>query len=62
MRDRCPITIPEGTVEWVTVTCCSHFSQSSGAALIEPLDGGQSLPECVLISPAMVMVTKVQRT
>uniref|UniRef100_A0A671U0X9 Gypsy retrotransposon integrase-like protein 1 n=1 Tax=Sparus aurata TaxID=8175 RepID=A0A671U0X9_SPAAU len=57
VRGRRPVTIPGGTVEWVTATCASHFSESSGAALIEPLDDSQSLPECVLISPAMVTIT-----
>lgn len=58
MRGRCPISVPGGTVKWVTATCASRFSESSGAVLIEPLDDGQSLPECVLISPATVTVTK----
>ena len=58
VRCRRPITIPGGTVRWVAATCSSHLSESSGAALIEPLEDGRSLPECVLISPAMVNVTR----
>lgn len=57
VRGRRPLTIPGGTIKWVMATCSSCFSEPSGAALIEPLDDRRSLPECVLISPAMVTVT-----
>ena len=40
----------------MAATCSSRFSEPTGAALIEPLDDGCSLPECVL--PAMLTVTK----
>lgn len=56
VRGRRPVIIPGGSVKWVAATCSSHLSQSTGAALIEPLDGGQSLPEGLLTSPAMVTV------
>lgn len=56
VRGRRAVIIPGGSVKWVTATCSSHFSQSAGAALIEPLDVGQSLPAGLLISPAMVTV------
>lgn len=58
MRGRHRIIIPGGTVKWVTATCSSRFSGSSGAVLIEPLDDGRPLPECVIISPAMVTMTR----
>lgn len=58
VRGRRPVIIPGGSIKWVAATCSAHFSQSAGAALAEPLDGSQPLPEGLLVSPAMVTVQK----
>lgn len=56
VRGRRRIIIPGGSVKWVAATCSSHFGESAGAVLIEPLDSGLPLPEGLLVSPAMVTV------
>lgn len=58
MRGRRPITIPGGTVKWVPPTCSTQFSDPLATALIKLLSDSWFLPECVLISSAMVTVTK----
>lgn len=58
VRGRWPVVIPGGSVKWVPATCSSHFGSSTGAILIEPLDDGQALPGCAVLSPAMVTINK----
>lgn len=48
--------VPRGMVKWVMATC-SHQLGESIAVLLEPLDD-RSLPECVVVSPAMVTIKR----
>ena len=57
VRGRRIVSIPGGTMTWVAATCTSHVSGHFGEALLELLDSTSSLPEGVLVSPAMVTVS-----
>ena len=57
VRGRKPISVPAGTLKFVAATCSSMLSESPGAVLFEPLSSN-SLPEGLLISPALLKVVR----
>lgn len=58
VRGQWLVVIPGGSVKWLTATCSSHFDNSMDAVLIEPLDDGQLLPGCAVLSPAIITTNR----
>lgn len=56
VRGRRPVHIPGGTIKLVAATCSTQFGAASATVLLEP--ASDSLPEGLLVSPALVQVQR----
>lgn len=57
VRGKRAISIPGGTIKVVAATCSAQFG-APASVLVEPLSGENSLPEGLLVSPALVRVVR----